>query len=396
MKGFAMNKKILLVRSTPNDLDLYAYNVQQLGLGKAFCEAGYDYDFITFKKSAPRKEFVFYKSTNGHRAKCLEKPRFRFLRWGINFEITKREFLSQYDLIICQEYYQLESYLISRKSNKVVLYSGPYYNMFLPKFMSPIYDKLFCKKINRNIKHKFVKSSLAYDFMKKKGYKGLHNVGVALDTLRFDKEQSVRPETQKIVEFMKDNKCILYVGALIERKNFPFLLEVYQKAVEKIPDLKFVIIGRSQVSAFSRLLKKKDESYAENCLNILPDKIKNGIYLIPRIDNPQLKYIYPMAKAFLLPSKLEIFGMVLLEAMYLGTPVVTSLNGGSVTLIKGKETGQIVPDFNADEWVEAILKYMNDKEYTKRVTSKARELITSEYNWNILAHKFIALSGLKE
>ena len=35
-------KKILLVRSTPNDLDINGYNVQQVGLGKVFCDMGYD------------------------------------------------------------------------------------------------------------------------------------------------------------------------------------------------------------------------------------------------------------------------------------------------------------------------------------------------------------------
>ena len=43
-----MKKKILLVRATPNDLDINGYNVQQVGLGKVFVKMGYDYDFITF------------------------------------------------------------------------------------------------------------------------------------------------------------------------------------------------------------------------------------------------------------------------------------------------------------------------------------------------------------
>ena len=174
-------KNILLVRATPNDLDINAYNVQQVGIGKSLVNKGYNYDFITFKKNAPRKETVFYEK-DGCRAKCIELPRIRVLRWGINTDICKKEFLDKYDLIICQEYYQLETYLISCKSNRVAMYTGPYYNMFLPKCFSPIYDFLFTKRINRQIKHKFVKSVLAYDFMEKKGYTGLTNVGVALDS----------------------------------------------------------------------------------------------------------------------------------------------------------------------------------------------------------------------
>ena len=77
-----MTKKVLLVRSTPNDLDINGYNVQQVGIGKCFVNKGYDYDFITFKKSEPRKEFVFYEN-NGCRAKCLELPRNRFFSFNV-------------------------------------------------------------------------------------------------------------------------------------------------------------------------------------------------------------------------------------------------------------------------------------------------------------------------
>ena len=46
--------KILLVRSAPYDLDISTYNVQEVGLGKAFCELGYDFDFIAFKSKPKR------------------------------------------------------------------------------------------------------------------------------------------------------------------------------------------------------------------------------------------------------------------------------------------------------------------------------------------------------
>lgn len=387
------NKKILLVRATPTDLDIKAYNVQQLGLGKAFCHLGYDYDFITFKKNAPREEFVFYQE-NDCRAKCIEMPRKRFMRWGINRDIATPSFLEQYDMIICQEYYQYQTYLMSCSSDKVSMYSGPYYNMFFPKFLSPIYDLFYTKKVNNQVRNKFVKSVLAYDYLKNKGYTGLLNVGVALDTARFDKENTIKPDTQKLIDFMKANRCILYVGALSDRKNYPFLLQVYEKALESIPDLKFVMIGKSRMSTTAKLFGKKDEEYAVKYYNPLPQKVKDGIYHIERLDNPQLKFIYPLAKAFLLPSKLEIFGMVLLEAMYLRTPVISSYNGGSATLIEGRETGQIVKDFDADQWVEAILKYVDNPDYSVRVTKNAEALIKNEYNWDCIAKKMLEANSL--
>lgn len=384
-----MSKKILLVRSTPSALHIDDYNVQQLGIGKSFVQKGFDYDFITFKKNEPRKDFVFYEN-NGCRARCIELPRTKFFRWGINKSICTEEFLSQYDMIICQEYYQLETYLISCNSDKVIMYTGPYYNMFVPGFFSPIYDVLFTRKINRQIKHKFCKSVLAYDFMKKKGYTGLENVGVALDTTRFENVE-ILPETQKLVDFMTENRCLLYVGSLIPRKNYAFLLEVYQKVLEKVPDIKLVTIGRGRVSAFQKKhLGYKDDQYAKSCEAELSDEAKRGIYHLDHMENPQLKFIYPLAKAFLLPSILEIFGMVLLEAMYHGAPVVSSENGGSLTLMADGTCGQIVKEFDADKWVGAIMRFLDDEEYVKKVVSAGKKTIETTYNWDAITDRFLS------
>lgn len=386
-------KQILLVRATPNDLDINAYNVQQVGIGKSLVNKGYNYDFITFKKHAPRKETVFYEK-DGCRAKCIELPRTRVLRWGINTDICKKEFLDQYDLIICQEYYQLETYLISCKSNRVAMYTGPYYNMFLPKCFSPIYDFFFTKKINQQIPYKFVKSVLAYDFMEKKGYTGLTNVGVALDTSRFA-DVEILPETKQLIDFMKANQCLLYVGSLIERKNYPFLLETYKKMLQRNPEIKLVLIGKSKVSGVEKYLGKKDSAYAAKYDKMLTEKEKAGIYHLERLANPQLRYIYPLAKAFLLPSILEIFGMVLLEAMYFGAPVVSSRNGGSLTLMADGKCGQIVEEFDAEKWCDAISKYLDDPQYAKNVANAAMKKVKEEYTWDAITNTLLKTTGVE-
>lgn len=378
-------KKILLVRSTPNDIDINGYNVQQVGLGKAFVDLGYDYDFVTFKgKGSKCVEIVFYEK-DGRKARCIEKPRKRILRWGINMEICQKRFLSQYNLIICQEYYQYESYLIAKNSPNVVLYSGPYYNLFLPKFFSPIYDMFIGPKLNKLVKVKFVKSVLAYDFLSNKGYTSLKNVGVALDTTRFD---CVEPDSQTkiLMDFMRKHRCILYVGALSDRKNYPFMLALYAKLLEKVPDLKFVVIGKSVSGFWHKLLGGKDEDYERECTKCVSKQVLAGIHRIERVENPQLKFIYPLCKAFILPSKLEIFGMVLLEAMFLGAPTVTSRNGGSMTLMRNSDDfGQIVNEFDVDKWADAVLRFIEDDKYTARVKENAQNLIKKYYNWTVIA-----------
>lgn len=382
-----MAKKILFLRTPPYDINPNSYNNQQIGLGKAFCRMGYDFDFVTFKRRN-QMEWVFFEQ-DGCKAKWIEMPRMRFMRWGINTSVLKKEFVDQYDIIISQEYYQIMTYLISKKTDNVVMYSGPYTNLFLLPFNSSIYDYLFTKRINRQIRLKLAKSNLAKDFLIKKGYDNVHTVGVGLDYERFDNEHIIKPETQQIVDFMRQNRCILYVGSLWSVKNYPFLLKVYEKVLERDPEVRFVVIGKSKASPWAKLLGESDESYAKSVEKNLPEKVKNGMYHVTKIDNPQLKYIYPLAKAFMLPSKFEIWGMVLMEAMYLGAPVVTGENGGSTTLIDSEKYGKIVNKLDAEVWCDAVMDYLQNEVYAAEVKRNAHQRIKDEYNWHIIAKKML-------
>lgn len=382
-----MGKKFLYVRTGPYDLNLNSYNVQEIGLAKAFCMQGYNIDIIIFK-TKDQKQWTLLEH-NGCKVQCIELPRFRWFRWGINLNLCKKEFLSQYDYVISSEYMQLQTYLLSKKVKNMYIYNGPYYNLFMFKWSSFIYDFLFTKEINQRVKHIFTKSILAEQYLRHKGYENITTVGVGLDIERFKNEEPINPTTQQLINYMKQHKCILYVGALSERKNFPFMLEVYKKVLEYDSNIKFVMIGKSVINPYAKLIGKKDEDYENSFLTKLPPKIKEGIYRLNKIENSQLKYIYPLAKAFLLPSKQEIFGMVLLEAMYLGAPVISSKNGGSMTLIHNKNTGQIINKFDAKEWSNAIIKYITDNNYTKQTVIRAYNLIKDEYNWNVITQKML-------
>lgn len=382
-----MPKKILLLRFTPYDTNYNSYNVQEIGIGKAFCRLGYDYDHICFRRENP-KEWVFYEY-NGCKARYIEYPRFRLLRMGLNMDICKKNFLDKYDIVICREYYQIMSYIVSKNCSHASLYSGPYWNMFMFKFVSPIYDFLFTKSINKQMNCKFVKSVLAKEFLERKGYTQVLNIGVGLDMERFNNETDVLESTKQLMEFMSLNPCLLFVGQLNENKNFPLLVEIYSRIIKIHPEIRFVMIGKPVQTMIGKLMRKTNESYVDGILSKYPENVSEGILRINRIDNSQLKYIYPLAKAFLLPSKKEIFGMVLLEAMYLGAPVVTSKNGGSMTLIDKKSTGQMISEYDAELWTNAVLKYLENPLYAENIRLNARTIVEREYTWDAIAIKML-------
>lgn len=379
-------KNILFVRSTPYNEDINGYNVQGIGIAKAFCRLGYNCDYLNF--DTDRDEVIDLCECNQNKARVIYKKRTRIFRTGINFEVLSKDFLQRYDIVICREYNQLMSYLIAKRHPNTSIYSGPYWNMFMIPFFSNIYDFLITKKLNKLAKNKFVKSQLAKEFLEKKGYDNVIDVGVGLDTSRFENVVCTK-NTQNIVDYMSKNRCVLYVGTLDENKNLPFILKVFAKLLEKEPDVKLVLIGKSKQSLKNKLLGMNDKSYYANLINSVPSKVKDSIMHIDRVDNPELKYIYPLAKAFILPSIHEIFGMVMLEAMYFGAPVITSLNGGSSTLIKTNDYGIKIDNYDVEEWVAGLVKYLEDSEYSKQVVEKCKCNIRENYTWKSICLKML-------
>jgi len=368
-------KKVLYIRSGPYEVDYHNYNVQEIGLGKAFLNRGYDFDIVYYTKGEDDEEVL--KSTGDNCLRVLHRKGIRLLRSGIYPQVLKKFFLSQYDIVIVSEFSQIMSYMVSKRHQRVYLYNGIYYNLFFLPFLSPLYDFLYTKSIDTNIKSIFVKSVLAKQYMEEKGYHNIHVVGVGLDIDRFKGQLDISSETKELMEYMQGHDCLLYVGALSERKNFSFMVKVFNLLHQKYKRLKFICIGKGNKDYISKSL-----SYATE------DTIAD-IRHIERLDNDQLRFVYPNAKAFLLPSKQEIFGMVLLEAMYLGSPVVSSINGGSLTLIPDTQYGQVVRNFDEKKWAEAVEKYLDDDNYRQKVIKAARSRIESEFVWERIADKFL-------
>ncbi len=383
-------KKVLFVRTPPYDLNFGKYNVQQIGMGKAFCEMGVDFDFVTFKKNNCRTWTTFEK--DGHKCTVIEVPRFKLFRWGINKKLLDANFLKQYDLVISQEYYQLMTYLISKKTPLTVMYTGPYWNLFHLKISSILYDLFFTKRINQSVKYKFTKSLLAKNFLEKKGYTNVYDIGVGFELENYIGVQ-ISDLTKNVLNRIGKSRFLLYVGRIDKNKNTDFLLKVFEKVLCKYPDIKLVVVGKCQQSIINRLLHKYNNDYLNSILKKHSRLLVDNLIHIDSIDNVQLQFLYSKASAFLLPSLFEIFGMVLLEAMCFGAPVISSFNGGATSLIKNDKYGQIMHSFDQDAWASAVFRYLEDENYVSIVKKNARDCVLNDYSWNSIVRKMLATMG---
>ena len=145
---------------------------------------------------------------------------------------------------------------------------------------------------------------------------------------------------------------MLFVGNIIRRKNVESLLEAKKIANS---DYYLVIVGDGPL--FKKLNKKVED-----------ENIRDVIFTGSRND---VENIIPSCDVLVLPSFSESFGLVLIEALACGKPVIGS-NVGGITEIINENVGLLVNPNKVSSIASAIDKVINDEEYRIALSLNAR------------------------
>jgi mannosylfructose-phosphate synthase len=104
----------------------------------------------------------------------------------------------------------------------------------------------------------------------------------------------------------------------------------------------------------------------------------------------ELPYFYRRARAFVLPSRFEPFGMTALEAMACGTPVVATNLGGLARCLEDGRDALLVDPSDAEALANAILRAATDEDLGASLVAQGRETVAREFTWAAIAKKHAA------
>ncbi len=192
-----------------------------------------------------------------------------------------------------------------------------------------------------------------------------------VDTHKFRKMN--KEEARKIMGF-GDEPSFLYVGRLVSKKGLFNLLLAFKDALREIPEAKLRIAGKGKLkpvlSSFAKTLGI-DENV--EFLGYVPDNLLNPLF--------------SSADVFVLPSAFgESFGIVILEAMASGTPVIGTKVGGIEEILAGGN-GILVPPSNPSALVDAMLSLINDVDLQKKIVRRSLKSVREKYDWRVVAKK---------
>lgn len=180
--------------------------------------------------------------------------------------------------------------------------------------------------------------------------------------------------------YSKKRPTILTVGRLDKKKGMNYLIDAMPEIIRKFPKAKLVIVGDGPEKNNITMLIKK--------LNL--DK---NVDLIGAVQNKNLPSFYQKADLFVLPSLNEGLGVVLLEAMACGTPVIGSNVGGITDIIINGENGFLTISENPQNLAEKIITVLSNNDLQKKFSENGFRTIKEKFSWDVITDEFLESYG---
>ena len=175
-------------------------------------------------------------------------------------------------------------------------------------------------------------------------------------------------------------EIVLYVGRHVYEKGIDLLITSAPKVLQERPQTKFIVAGTGPMQ---NELKRQAWDLG------LGEKV-----LFPGfVDDLTRNSLYHLAEAAVFPSRYEPFGIVALEAMAGGAPVVVSDVGGFRETVQHERNGLTFYAGNSNSLGDTILRILGDKTLAQGLKREASKELLEKYDWNQIAKETVKCYG---
>ncbi|ENN96075.1 group 1 glycosyl transferase [Methanocaldococcus villosus KIN24-T80] len=169
---------------------------------------------------------------------------------------------------------------------------------------------------------------------------------------------------------------ILYVGRLTYQKGVEYLIRAMPIILSKFPNAKLVIAGNGDMRGYL-----EDLSYRVG--------VRDRVIFLGFVGGDFLPKLYKASDIVVIPSIYEPFGIVALEAMAAGKPVVATSVGGLREIIKHEYNGIWVYPYNPESIAWGVERVLSDEGLRKYIINNAKKEVYEKYSWMNIAKETV-------
>ncbi len=235
------------------------------------------------------------------------------------------------------------------------------------------FNNIFSRKIKKLIL-KNIDYIIAVSFDLKNKINLSNKTTVIPPGLNLKKFKPASPSFRLKQQLKITGECLLFVGRLVPSKGVVYLIKALVPVTKAYPNLKLLIIGDGpEVDKLKNLSSK---------LNL-----ENNINFLGSQKNQDLPAYYNLADIFIGPSLQEGFGIVFLEALACGTPVIASEVGGIKDIIKPDKNGLLIKPADWKGLAQKIIELLSHEEKLIKLGQMGQKF-AQQYDWenNIKKH----------
>lgn len=201
------------------------------------------------------------------------------------------------------------------------------------------------------VRSQLVRKSVLEDYKLPAGQASIIGGGVNLERL----PKPAAPSENK-------NPTILFIGLDFYRKGGDLVLQAFSSALACVPNARLLFVTKDDIPSGMPL---------------------NGVQIIPPVwERAALMEFYGQADIFVLPSRLETWGDVILEAMAHGLPCIGVTGQPMDEIIRHGETGLLVPPEDVNALAAAFIELLKGQELRRRMGQAGYRLIANEFTWD--------------
>jgi glycosyltransferase involved in cell wall biosynthesis len=163
----------------------------------------------------------------------------------------------------------------------------------------------------------------------------------------------------------------LFIGKEFYRKGGDLLLNAFRRVRQAIPDAQLVVVTEGI----------PDGKFDLAGIRVVP----------PTWDRAIIQNLYAQADCFVLPSRLETWGDVLLEAMAYGLPCIGVSGEAMEEIIADGKTGRVVPPEDSEALAAALVDMLSNRERCAQFGAAARKQVEESYTWDHVVSRLIPI-----